>query len=196
MRHRLLSLVIMLLIAGCDTMLNFTPERAAVQEALRFGDPNLPVDPDSVQVLQTLAQGEMTIVLVAFQRGRGMAFPDECLAIHEVRRTALGWATGSGGTGCGPIGGNGESLGLGSGAHRSNESTSSHTFGLVRDPLIATVEVAWDDGQVQRVPVVNGSYLAWRDGLSSPSQVTGLDASAQVIYTSESPVFPPAKEMP
>jgi hypothetical protein len=195
-RHLLISVTIVLLLSACGSMLNFTPERAAVQEVLRFGEPNLPVDPDSVQVLQTQAQGEMTLVLVAFQRGRGAAFPDECLAIHEVRRTALGWMTGSGGTGCGPIGGTGGSLDVGSGAHRSNESASSHTFGLVRDPLIATVEVTWDDGQVQQVPVVNSSYLVWREGVSSPAFVTGLNANDQEIFTHESPVFAPGEEMP
>jgi hypothetical protein len=186
----------LLLLPSCSPLLNFTPERAAVQEALNFSEPNLPVDPDSVQVLQTQEQGEMTIVLVAFQRGRGTGMPDECLAIYEVRRSALGWMTGSGGTGCGPIGGDGRALEVSSGAHRSNESASSHATGLVRDPLIASVEVTWEDGEVQQVPVVNNSYLAWREGVSDPVQILGLDAGGQVIYTSDAPVLAPGKEAP
>jgi hypothetical protein len=176
--------------------MNFTPERAAVQEALNFGEPNLPVDPDSIQVLQTQVQEERSLMLVTFQRGRGMAMPDECLAVYEARRYALGWSVSGGGTGCGPVGGSGAPLDVGSGAKSSPESSSSHAMGFVRDPSITSVEVTWDDGQVQKVPVVNGSYLAWREGLATPAQVLGLDSQDQVIYTSASLLIAPGKEGP
>jgi len=195
-RHLTIFLCSLLLLSACSQMLNFTPERAAIQEVLRSSEANLPVDPDSVQVLQTLAQGENTLVLVAFQRERATALPDECLFMYEMHRSVLGWVAGSGGGGCGPIGGGGQPLDVGSGAHRSDELASSHVTGLVRDPLIASVEVTWDDGEVQQVPVVNGSYLAWREGVSSPVQVSGLDAQDQVIYTSDSPILAPGKETP
>jgi hypothetical protein len=191
------TVVMPLLLAACGPLLNFTLERAAVQEALNFSEPNLPVDPDSIQVLQTQEQGEITLVVVSLQRGRETAMPDKCLAMYEVRRTALGWMTVSGGTGCGPIGGNRSALDVSSGgAHQSNESASSHVTGLVREPLITFVEVTWADGEVQQVPVVNGSYLAWREGVSNPVKILGLDAEDQVIYTWETSVPAPGKEMP
>jgi hypothetical protein len=62
--------------------------------------------------------------------------------------------------------------------------------------LIASVEVTWEDGEVQQVPVVNNSYLAWREGVSDPVQILGLDAGDQVIYTSDAPVLAPGKEAP
>jgi hypothetical protein len=184
------------LLSACGPLLNFTPERAAVQEALNFGEPNLPVDPDSVQVLQTQEQGELTLVVVTFQRGRETARPDECLGMYEVRRRTLGWMTNSGGAGCGPVGGLGEALEFASGSHRSTESASSHVMGLVRNPEIVNVEVNWADGVIQQAPVVNGSYLAWREGVSSPVEVKGLDVEGQVIYTFEAPGAAPGKETP
>jgi hypothetical protein len=90
----------------------------------------------------------------------------------------------------------GESLDVSSGAHQSNESASSHATGLVRDPLITFVEVTWADGEVQRVPVVEGSYLAWREGVSDPGQIVGLDAEDQVIYTWSALEPAPGKESP
>jgi hypothetical protein len=188
--------ILVVLLAGCGPLLNFTPQRAAVQEALNFGEPDLPVDPDSIQVLQSQEQGEMTLVLVAFQRGRGPTMPDECLAIYEVRKSALGWQVNSGGTGCGPIGGDGRAIDVTSGSQRSNESASSQTVGLVRDPSIVTVEVTWQDGEIQSVPVINGSYLAWREGVSSHTVVLGLDAGGEVIYASDTGAAAPGKETP
>ena len=62
----------------------------------------------------------------------------------------------------------------------------SAVYGQVFDERVTALEVAWADGENQRVEVVDGSYLALRDGSQEMVEVLGLNADGEVIHTFES----------
>jgi hypothetical protein len=180
-------------LAACSALFAFTAERAAVAALLEERGPGLPAIPASVAVLQSQPRGESTLVLVKFLQGQGPE-QQECLFLYEMRRGPAGWQSDGGGGACSPTGGFQEALEISAGTQTgSDRPPLSEVDGLVRDPRIVTVEIEWDDGQVQQVPVVNGSYLAWREALSAPLVVRGLDEEGLVVFTSETPEVAPGK---
>jgi hypothetical protein len=191
----LVTVILVVGLSACN--LSFSPERAAVQAVLDMnGTPgNMQVDPATIQVLQKQSLQDDEMVLVAFQAIQDNGQLSECLFMHQVHRGPLGWVIGSSGGGCGPAGGSGEPLGIGAGRYGGTDrESSSHVAGRVYEEGIVAVEVTWDDGQRQRVPVVNGSYLAVRESLNDYAQVLALNANDEVVYTYQNPPPAPGKE--
>jgi hypothetical protein len=190
----LVTVILVLGLSACN--LSFSPERAAVQAVLDMnGTPgHMQVDPATIRVLQKQSLQDNEMVLVAFQAIQENGQLSECLFMHEVHRGPLGWATGGGGGGCGPAGGSGEPLGIGAGRHGGTDGrSSSHVAGRVYEEGIVALEVTWDDGQRQRVQVVNASYLAARAGLHDYAQLQALNAKDEVVYIQENPPTAPGK---
>lgn len=192
-----LALLAALVLSGCATMLNFTPERAVVQEILSPGWGGVQVDPDSVQVLQTQMLGETALVLVQFEGLRTeTGQQDTCLHLFAATKSKQGWLSRGGGGGCSPAGGTQPAeagLSVSMGQHTGGDLNYSEVDGLVFAPDIESVKVTWADGETQDVEVVNGSYLALRPGGHQLKRLEGLDSTGEVVYTYEEPGLPPGK---
>lgn len=180
-----LLLPLLMLLAACA----FSPERAVVQEVLKNGRgwKDLDIDANTIRVLQTQPRDDGMVIQVVFQAVRDDGQRLECLYEYQTRKSRLEWVIGGGGGGCGPGGGSGESIGIGSGWNWSERESWSRVSGLVYVEGIVAVKVVWDDGESQRVEVVNGSYLAVRDGVHKYLQVQALDAGNEVVYVYENP---------
>jgi hypothetical protein len=191
----LVTVILVLGLSACN--LSFSPERAAVQEVLDMNRTpgHMQVDPATIQVLQKQSLQDDEMVLVAFQAIQDNGQLSECLFMHQVHRSLLGWVIASGGGGCGPAGGSGAPLEISAGRYAGPyRQSSSHVAGKVYEEGIVAVEVTWDDGQRQRVQVVNASYLAVREGLHAYAQLQALNAKDEVVYTHENPPPAPGKE--
>lgn len=187
---------LLLLAAGCAEMA-YSPESAA-QQAVRSGRimPDLKVDPNSIQVLQSQPLGKSTLVLVSYQGMQARNGPMDCLYTFEAQKGALGWTSGGGGGGCSnakpdptamPI-----SVGGNSGSGTGDPGYSS-VSGLVYRPDIQSVQVTWEDGMSQLAAVSNHSYLAVRGGVFKMKKVEAIDANRVTVYTNE-PQVDPAKQ--
>jgi hypothetical protein len=184
-------LTTLVVLTGCG----FSPEQAALR-ALMEGSPTTQINPATIQALQSQSWGETVNVLVAFQaiEENGQVF--QCLFLYEAHKSRqLGWGVSHSGGGCGPLGGSGEPIGIGGGQHSgTGRPAISHATGLVFQPDIASIEIVWDDGERQRVEVVNNSYLALRTGRHEYAQIQALNGKDEVIYTYENPPPAPGKE--
>jgi hypothetical protein len=190
---KIIALLVFLTAAGCQGMLNFSPERAAVQEILSGNSFGMQTQPDSVQVLQTKELEGTKFVQVAFQVVDEQGRQQECLFVYETRKTPVGFVAGSGGGGCGPVSAPDDPpIGVGVGSSGGAGVVYTEADGFVYQPEIVSLEVIWEDGETQSVDVVNGAYLALRSGRQELSQIKALDAAGQVVYTHES--GPPAPE--
>jgi hypothetical protein len=193
-----ISLVAVILVLGLSACnLSFSPERAAVQMVLDVTgtSSHMQIDPATIRVLQKQPLQDDEMVLIAFEAIQDNGQLSECLFMYQVRGGPLGWTAGSGGGGCGPAGGSGEPLGIGGGRHGGTAGrSSSNVAGRVYEEDIVAVEVTWDDGQRQRVQVVNGSYLAARAGVHDYAQLQALNANDEVVYTYQNPPPAPGKE--
>jgi hypothetical protein len=172
-RMGLLSLVIILLLTGC-IQYTFSPERAAIREVLsphHVGQ----TFPDTVEVLQSKELNGIVLVLIKFQMLDEEHIRD-CVFFFETKKRNFEWISGRGRGSCfpGPMEDQQVSMGRG---------FDSKVFGVVHDTEIISMEVRWEDEMVQREDVINGSFLAIREGKHKWSEVTGLDADGTVIYS-------------
>jgi hypothetical protein len=172
-----------------------SPEQAAVR-ALLEGRRTMQIRPATIQVLQTGSWGEEVNVLVTFQAAEESGQISQCLFLYEAHEArAAGWVVSGGGGGCGPVGGSGEPIDIGAGQHSgTGRPAISHVKGLVHETGIRAIEVIWDDGELQRVEVINSSYLAVRGGLHEYTQIQALDEGGEVVYTYENPPPAPGKD--
>lgn len=187
---RLVVAVAALLLAACTSVTPaFTPEQAVAQVVLHSPRQDVVVDVASVKALQRLDVAGKTFVVVANNQQAGDHL-ETCLGLYEARRSPLiGWVSGSGGGGCsGQIAGNPEPpqpMEVGGGSQSSGDPSEPDictTYGKVNQPDIVTVRVTWNDGQVQEVPVVNGSYAAIRVGQFSMTHVDGLNEKGEPVF--------------
>jgi hypothetical protein len=192
---KIVALFALLMTAGCRGLLNFSPERAAVQEILSGNSFGMQAQPDTVQVLQSKVLEGTKFVQVAFQAVDEQGRQQQCLFLYETRKTPVGFVTGSGGGGCGigkPPGDGPISVGVGSSGGAGVVYTEAD--GFVYQPEIVSLEVIWEDGQTQTIEVVNGAYLALRSGRQELAQIKALNADGDVVYTYESPTPAPGKQ--
>lgn len=183
--------------SGCSSLLAFSPEQVAANQALSFGSMGTTVDPNSVRITQTRPLGDRMIVQVAFLATDNQGRLNECLFVYETVKGTLGWRAGSGGGGCGGVNNSPETnpLGVGTGHSGGRDFEYSHVDGQVYRPDIVFVEVDWEDGTTDRVEVVNSTYLIPRLGNHSPKEIRGLSEEEEVLYTFQPPseIIPPEK---
>lgn len=167
----------------------FSPESAAVQNLLN--DPE--VVADSIRVHQVQPWEARQIVLVSYLAQNEME-QMSCEAVFEMERTPGGWRTGGSGAGCSSPP-NTEPVTYGSGSQGIAPDAISHASGLVTLGAAQEVEITWPDGVTQRVPVVNGSYMALRAGrFHMIARVEVLDAAGAVIHEIE--IMPDVQKLP
>jgi hypothetical protein len=188
----LVALVALLFLGGCS--LTFSPEQAAIQTVLESQIRPQP-NPSTVRVLQSQPWEDGVVVLLTYQAVDQSGGVFECLSMYQTQRSILGWMGGSGGGGCGPAGGDDQPLGIGAGQQRGSQGIGlSHVRGLVYNEDISMVDVVWDDGESQRVEVVNNSYLALRAGAHTWAELQALNANGEVVYTRQNGPPAPGKE--
>ena len=199
MKKLTILLIILLLTTGCSSLFAFTPERAAMQRVMQNPDPNFRVDPASVRVLQTQPVGEAVIALVSFT-GQRSGTKETCSYVYVLERGRLGWRSPGGGGGCQSGQGAQNPIEIGSGWNGTGgpdpQAGYSHTAGLVNQEDVTSVEVAWDDGEIQTVDVFNSSYLAGRTGQNTPTRVRALNAQGEEVHAWSPPQPPPGKVEP
>jgi hypothetical protein len=193
----LLAFLSVLLLAGCQSLMAFTPEQAAMQNALDYDlGSDYTLDPNSIRVLQSQRLQDSTLVLVSFQENR-QGSRMQCLFHFETHRVPIGtWVSGSGGGGCSSADQGRTPLEVGMGKSMNSQPGRLNYIevdGFVNQEDIQTVKVTWQDGETQQVEVVNGTYLAARAGSQEIEKIEGLDASGQVVYTHTPPVPAPGK---
>jgi hypothetical protein len=193
----LLAFLSVLLLAGCQSLMAFTPEQAAMQNALDYDlGSDYTLDPNSIRVLQSQRLQDSTLVLVSFQENR-QGSRMQCLFHFETHRVPIGtWVSGSGGGGCSSADQDRTPLEVGMGKSMNSQPGRLNYIevdGFVNQEDIQTVKVTWQDGETQQVEVVNGTYLAARAGSQEIEKIEGLDASGQVVYTHTPPVPAPGK---
>jgi hypothetical protein len=172
----------------------FSPESAAIQ-ALLAPHQQGQVFPETIEVLQTKELDGVVSVMLRYQMSdEGLIF--DCDYVYETRNRYYGWTTLGGGGGCtsGPV--EEQRVGIGGGTRSSNGDSTSRVYGLVSDPEITSIEVLWDDEWLERVDVINGSFLAIRKGKNGWNEVAGYDADDNIIYSSEAPQPAPGKSLP
>jgi hypothetical protein len=183
-----------LALGGCA----FTPEQAVLREVLQTGGglAGMQTQPDTLSILQRQQQGEEVIYLVTYQAVRSSGELSECLALYQTQRRGLQWQMTGAGAGCGPAGGDGKPIGVGSGRQGGVGSRPglSHASGLIYDQAVKAVDVVWDDGEVQAAEVANGSYLALRSGLYEVAAVQALNGEGEAVYAYERQPPAPGKQ--
>lgn len=195
-RQSLLGALMLFFLSACQGVLNFSPESAAVSEALRQHEhSSILVDPETVQVTQTQALGDKVFVQVASRATHGESPPREgrCLFVYETQKTPIGYSAGSGGGGCSSGDTEAEPFEVGMGNNRSQDGSFSYVYGYVNDPEIATMDIVWEDEQANQVDVTNGTYLFTREGNHGGVVITGLDEQGEAVHVWDRP-DPEAKE--
>lgn len=182
-----------LLLSGCSEFLNFSPERAVMQSLMADNRAWGSIVPESVQILQKVEFGDGEWVLVSFQTVQDGIGGSECVSVYETIKLAGGWRTGSGGGGCTSGPGEEQPMFIGMGKSLSENSAESYAYGVVYEREIEAVAVLWDDGDEQRVPVINGSYLILREGDHMHQQVLAFTAGDELYYTYDAPDPAPGK---
>ena len=185
--YRTSSLLACAFLASCSAWLTFTPERAAIQ-ALLTPDPLMGaliervINPDSVKVAQSQPWQDSVAVLLTFngtEEGFGQV---DCLSLYTVTKERSTWSPHREGTGCWPAGGAGEVIQMHIGQRSGTDLPGvSHLAGLVYDARVVAVEAHWGDGLVEKIEVIDGTFLQIRAGVHDPEQILPLDENGEQV---------------
>jgi hypothetical protein len=185
------------LLSSCQALLNFSPDRAAVQEIIMNSPQSLEVHRETIRVLQLQESEQGILVLTTYLATHENDQISECLALYRTAKTSDGWTAFGQGSSCWPAAlVDEDSISISMGQQTTDESTSSNVAGLVYDPQIKLIEVVWDDGITQAVEVVKSSYLAVRSGQYSVQFISAFDETGEVVYSYQQPTSAPGKESP
>ena len=176
----LLITITHLLIACIPGGTNFSPASAASQELIQ----NKEAIRDTIRIHQTQSWRKSRMLLASYERNKNNE-QMSCEAVFQMHPSASGWQISETGSSC-SIPPNTDAVTFGSGTLGVAPDDFSYVFGLVRLETAKMVEITWQDGVIQRVPVVNGSYLTLRDGnIQMSTRVEVLDATDKVIHEIE-----------
>jgi hypothetical protein len=182
-----------ILLNGCS--MSFSPEQAIVQELLTENHMGKTV-PESIQILQKRDFDERVLVMVAFQKIQDDGRVDDCIYVFEPARRIGSWRAGGGSGGCrsGPAAK--PAVELGAGTSSSDRGAYSYAYGTVNLPEVTTIEVTWDDGEVQKELVINGSFFIYRNAAADIQQLQAFNTDNQVVYLHEDSGPAPGKSLP
>jgi hypothetical protein len=185
--YRLFPILLLSLVA-CSNF-SVTPEQAVQQDLIRYND----AVPDSVRIYQSQPWRDSRVVLASFISLDNYQ-PTSCEAVYQMVRNGLGWRSGGSGIGCSNSPSN-EDVTFGTGTQGVAPDEFSYAYGLVKLAEARWVNVTWQDGSVNRAPLVNDSFLALREG-SFPmiARVEVLDATETIIHEIE--IMPEVKKIP
>jgi hypothetical protein len=185
------------LLSSCQTLLNFSPDRAAVQEILINSPKSVEVHRETIRVLQ-LQESELGIlVLTTYLATHENDQISECLSLFRTNKGSDGWTASGQGSSCWSAAlVDQDPISISMGQQTTNENTSSNVAGLVYDPQIMSIEVIWEDGTTQTVDIVKRSYLAVRSGQYSVQFIHAFDETGEMVYSYHKPTPAPGKESP
>ncbi len=186
----LLSLVLALL-AGCQDRGEVSPEDAAALQLIRMEQPDVVIDPNSIDFLQSQELDGRVYVLYTYNRnwnGRNQ----QCLAVTDTYQNLFsGWFAENGSASCPErdlegVQATGVIDTFGGTFFHQGKQDMEHTFasGRVNQPEIVRVRVAWDDGLAQEAAVEQGAFLAIRSGEASIKAAVGLNEAGNEITRS------------
>lgn len=184
------ALITIFILAACAPGgTGFSPERAATQDLIQ----NNQAIPESIRIHQALPWRESLMVFATYLSNDNNE-KMSCEAVFEMQRSASGWRTIGSGIGC-SVPPNSDAVTYSFGTQGVAGDELSYAHGLVRLDTAEEVEITWQDGAVQRVPVVNSSYLVLRDGsFQMIARVEVFDASDIEIYKID--ILPDVRKIP
>jgi hypothetical protein len=192
-----LILAASLFLTACREILNFSPDRAAVQEIVLNSPPMIEVHRDTIRILQMQEFNPGFMVLATYLATAEADQLSECLALYHAEKGVEGWNARSQGSGCWPAELMEEDpIQVLRGHSRSGIQSSSDVSGLVYDPEIKSIELTWDDGEKQVLDVVKGSFLSVRSGLHELQTINALNQSGERVFSQDIPTPAPGKETP
>lgn len=184
-------------LSSCQTLFNFSPDRAAVEELITNSPVSLEIHPETIRVLQLLESEQGIMVLTTYLATNESNQINECLSLYKTAKVSQGWSAYAQGSNCWPAALiDQEPIRVTMGQNSTGESSSSDVSGLVFDPQIMSIEVIWDDGTIQDLEIVKGSYLAVRSGQYSVQFVHAFDEAGELVYSYEETKPAPGKENP
>ena len=181
-------LLLMIVVSACSGFA-FSPERAATQELIEY---NAAIA-DSIRIHQSQPWQGKVVVLASYLSNEGGEMAS-CEAVFQMERTAGSWHVGGSGIGC-SVPPNTEPVSFGSGTQGVAPDDLSYAHGLVTLNAAEVVEVTWQDGAVQKAQVVNGSFLALREGtFHMIARIEVFDKDHSMIYEIE--IMPDTEKIP
>ena len=181
-------LMVVLFLSGCDTLLNFSPDRAAVQAIVTSRSPSQEIHHDTIRVLQTQESSPGIVVLTTYLATQENDQMLECLALFNSEKFSQGWQAFGLGTTCWEVTlEDPNPISIGMLQNASLDTKMSYAIGLVFDPDIKLLDITWDDTFSQRIEVIKNSYLAIRAGQSSVASILAYDTKEDLVYTYQNP---------
>jgi hypothetical protein len=191
-------LAISMFLTGCQPLLSFSPDRAAVQEIVLNSPPMIEVHRDTIRVLQLQEFNSGIMVLATYLATAEGGQMSECLALFYAEKAVDAWVAHSRGSSCWPaeLVDQEDPIQVLHGQSRSGDQRSSDASGLVYDPEIKTIQLFWKDGESQDLEVVKGSFLSAREGLHELQSVNAINESGKLVFRQDIPTPAPGKETP
>jgi hypothetical protein len=184
-------------VSSCQTLFNFSPDRAAVQEVITNPPASLEVHRETIRVLQLQESEQGIMVLTTYLATGESGQISECLSLYKTAKDSQGWTALGQGSSCWPAALMDQDLiSVSIGQNATDESSLSDVTGLVYDPQIKSIEVFWDDGTIQAVEVIKSSYLAVRSGQYSVQFIHAFNETGELVYSYQKPTPAPGKENP
>ena len=155
----LLSFLTIVLTACLPGGTTFSPERAVTQELIQNHSAVL----ETIHIHQNQLWHGNKIFLVSFTSiEQNQKYG--CEGVFELVPATISWRMSSSGIGCSSPP-NTDPITYGSGTQGMAPDGYSYSYGLITLSEAKWVLVTWDDGVDQRIPVINGSYLALRENI-------------------------------
>lgn len=178
------------LLVGCQPHGAASPEEAAAGYIISRAQ-GLLVDPQTVQIAQKQNIDIYTFVVVAYQRQLSDGGKESCKAVvYTYREGITRWMSRGDTTICiNPQALPGQVVEpmavMGSTLHGLDGKRPDLSFvlGMVHQPEIVQASVRWADGQLYNAAVVNGTFLAVREGEVTVDWTVGLDAAGATVFT-------------
>ena len=140
--------------------------------------------PASFHVWQSVSVNQGMVVYYTFDHLDQQRKPGECGFVSYVRRRAIGWQIIGKYGGCLPVGaGTGPFMAVSRGWDIPGEPAWSEVHGTATAAGVDSLRVAWSDGMIQTVALIDGHYLLTRSGRADVLQIETLDRAGTVIDT-------------
>lgn len=190
-RRTITAIVLLAVLSACIPTA-FSPEAGAAQAVADSKMDNFQVDPQTIQVAQSLPIDDEYVVLVRFQGNRAGSGREECLGVYRMSKGFMGnWNNFSSGSGCSnsrpPV----EEMPFSSGLNwfstgdQPNNQGYAVANGEVFDDSIVKILLTWNDGNTQSVDVVEQTYMAVRTGKFNLVKFEGLDDTGNVVFSQD-----------
>jgi hypothetical protein len=138
--------------------------------------------PANFRVWQSVPVNQGMVVYYTFDHLDQQRKPGECGFVSYVRRRAIGWQIIERYGGCLPVGaGSGSFTAVSRGWDIPGEPAWSEVHGTATATGVDSLRVAWSDGVIQTVALIDGHYLLTRSGRADVLQIETLDRAGTVI---------------